>query len=97
VEVDDVASRTTDLYTRAQVSTALLSAADAIAAEFPHVPHSVVYEKVGDARAIAARRLPNVAAYRQVLEREARLALTGYGSGSRPEMSPGTSGLTSAR
>jgi hypothetical protein len=75
----------------------LLSAADTIAAEFPHLPHSVVYEKVGDARAIAARQLPNVAAYRQVLEREARIALAGYGSGPRGEMSPGTSGLTSAR
>jgi hypothetical protein len=92
-----MASRATDLYTRAQVSTALLSAADTIAAEFPHIPHSVVYEKVGDARAIAARRLPNVAAYRDTLEREARLALAGYGPGARPEMSPGTSGLTSAR
>ena len=89
-----MASRATDLYTRAQVSTALLNAADTIAAEFPHVPHAVIYEKVGDARAIAARRLPNVAAYREVLEREARLALAGYGSGARPEMSPGTSGLT---
>jgi hypothetical protein len=90
-------SRTTDLYTRSQVSTALLSAADTIAAEFPHIPHSVVYEKVGEARAIAARQLPNVAAYRQVLEREARIALTGYGSASRAEMSPGTSGWTNAR
>jgi hypothetical protein len=90
-----MASRATDLYTRSQVSTALLSAADTIAAEFPHIPHAVVYEKVGDARAIAARQLPNVSAYRQVLEREARIALAGYGSGPR-EMSPGTSGLTSA-
>jgi hypothetical protein len=92
-----MASRAADLYTRSQVSTALLSAADTLAAEFPHIPHSVIYEKVGDARAIAARRLPNVAAYREALEREARLTLAGYGAGSRPEMSPGTSGLTTAR
>jgi hypothetical protein len=82
-----------DRLARAAVSSALLNAADTLVVEFPHVPHAVIYEKVGEARAIAARTLPNVEAYRAVLEREARLALADFGSVAHAEMAPGTSGL----
>jgi hypothetical protein len=57
-----------DRFARAAVSSALLNAADTLAVEFPHIPHAVIYEKVGEARAIAARTLPNVQAYRAALE-----------------------------
>jgi hypothetical protein len=73
---------------------ALLNAADTLAAEFPHLPHAVVYEKVGDARPIAARQLPNVDAYREALKREARVALAGYRVAAWHELSPGTAGST---
>jgi hypothetical protein len=60
---------------RLQVSRALLAVVDQLASEFPELPLAEVYVKVGEARVIAARRLPNVLAYRDVLEREARVRL----------------------
>jgi hypothetical protein len=59
----------------ALVSRALLSAVDELAEEFPHVPLRVVYDRVGDARPMAARKLPNVTAYRTELEYRARVGL----------------------
>jgi hypothetical protein len=53
----------------------MLAVVDSLAAQFPDVPLSEVYVKVGDARVAAARRLPNVLAYRDVLEHEARSQL----------------------
>jgi hypothetical protein len=62
---------------RLHVSRALLAVVDKLASEFPDRPLAEVYVKVGEARVIAARRLPNVLAYRDVLEREARIRLAG--------------------
>jgi hypothetical protein len=68
-------SHSIPLSTLALVSRALLSAVDGLADEFPDVPLAVVYDRVGDARPIAARKLPNVNAYRCELERRARVEL----------------------
>jgi hypothetical protein len=57
------------------VSRALLDVVETLAAEFPAVPLRVIYDKVGDARPISARYLPNVFAYSKALEGEARVAL----------------------
>jgi hypothetical protein len=75
-----------------QTSHALLEVVDRLAAEFPHVPHVVVYETVGEVRPIAARRLPDVIAYRDSLEREGRLVLARYHVGRAVELGPGTAG-----
>jgi len=49
-----MASSATRLSRLAQVSAALLDAVDALTEEFPEVPVSIVYEKVGEARGVAA-------------------------------------------
>jgi hypothetical protein len=72
------------------VSRALLAAVDQLATEFPAIALPVIYERVGDARVIAARRLPNVAAYRDVLECEARARLAVDDASYRHEFSAGT-------
>jgi hypothetical protein len=59
----------------AQASVALLDAVDVLVAEFPEVPSSIVYEKVGEARSLAARYLPDLTRYRQAIEEGARLRL----------------------
>jgi hypothetical protein len=53
----------------------LLAAVDHLVAEFPHASLAEIYDPVGEARAVAARRLPNVLAYQRALEYEARLRL----------------------
>lgn len=68
-------SHAVPLSTLALVSRALLSAVDGLAEEFPDVPLRVVYDSVGDARPMAARKLPNVIAYRTELECRARARL----------------------
>jgi hypothetical protein len=60
---------------RLQTSRALLAAVDQLALEFPEVPLAEIYVRVGEARVAAARRLPNVSAYRDALERVARAQL----------------------
>jgi hypothetical protein len=74
-----------------QASRALLAVVDTLMAEFPEVPLSVVYEHVGEARAVAASRLPDVEGYREALEREARHRLRFDESIARFELSAGTS------
>ena len=73
----------------AQISAALLAAVDTLIAEFPEVPSAVVYEKVGEARGLAARRLPNLNAYQRAIEHEARLRLQ-FKSGASAEVTAGT-------
>jgi hypothetical protein len=75
----------------ARVSAALLAAVDVLSAEFPEVPSAVIYEKVGEARGIAARHLPDLVAYQHEIEREARLRLR-FRAGTSTEVSAGTSG-----
>jgi hypothetical protein len=75
---------------RLQVSRALLAAVDQLATEFPQAALSEIYLAVGDARVAAARRLPNVAGYRDVLEREARCRLMMQTATGAAEMSAGT-------
>jgi hypothetical protein len=69
----------------------LLDVVDQLKAEFPEVPLSVVYEQVGEARAVAARHLPDVGKYRESLAREARYLLRFDRSSDRLEMTAGTS------
>jgi hypothetical protein len=75
----------------ARISAALLAAVDVLSAEFPEVPSAVIYEKVGEARGLAARYLPDVLAYQHEIERDARLRLR-FRSGSSTEVSAGTVG-----
>jgi hypothetical protein len=63
-----MASRSVPRSTRAMISRALLNVVETIAADFPDVPLPVVYDKVGDARAMSAKYLPDVAGYRDALE-----------------------------
>ncbi len=70
-----MASSATRLSRLAQVSAALLDAVDALTEEFPEVPVSIVYEKVGEARGVAARYLPDPVGYRLAIEKEARRRL----------------------
>jgi hypothetical protein len=58
-----------------QASRALLAVVDRLKAEFPEVPLSVVHAQVGEARAVAARCLPDVEKYREALEGDARIRL----------------------
>jgi hypothetical protein len=60
---------------RLRVSRALLESVDQMSAEFPSVPLVVIYARVGEARVEAAKQLPNVSAYREVLEEKVRLEL----------------------
>ena len=76
----NMASSATRLSRLAQVSTALLDAVDALTEEFPEVPVSIIYEKVGEARGVAARYLPDPAGYRFAIEKEARRRLRFGGS-----------------
>jgi hypothetical protein len=73
------------------VSRALLATVDLLAAEFPELPLSVVYVAVGQARGAAAKRLPNMLAYRDVLEHEARSLLRFEDPAGWRELTPGTS------
>jgi hypothetical protein len=70
-----MASSATRLSRLAQVSAALLDAVDALTEEFPEVPVSIIYEKVGEARGVAARHLPDPVGYRLAIETEARRRL----------------------
>jgi hypothetical protein len=76
---------------RLDVSRALLSVVDLLAREFPDIALPTIYEKVGEAREIAARHLPDVIAYSREIEREARARLILDYSASWAEVSAGTS------
>jgi hypothetical protein len=58
-----------------RVSKALLESVDQLALDFPDVPLVVIYARVGEARVEAARQLPDVSAYRAVLEQRVRADL----------------------
>lgn len=92
-----MSARTEAVYPLMQTSHALLEVVDRLAAEFPHVPHVTVYETVGSVRPIAARKLPDVAAYRDTLEREGRLVLARYHVAGPAELGPGTAGPATVR
>jgi hypothetical protein len=93
VEMVLVTVRTTDVPIATLVDRVLLDVVDQLAARFSHLPHVVVYEKVGDARTVAHRLLPDLAAYGAAVEREAAHALTMHESAvGHAEVSPGTSG-----
>jgi hypothetical protein len=77
---------------RLDVSRVLLATVDRLAREFPDVAPHVVYEKVGAAREVAERRLPDLDAYAHALEREARALLQLEATMSWREVSAGTSG-----
>jgi hypothetical protein len=77
---------------RLQTSRALLAAVDQLAEEFPHLSLPAIYVAVGDARVLAARRLPNVRLYREALESEARARLRLEANAGLIEVSAGTSG-----
>jgi hypothetical protein len=55
-----------------QVNRVQLAVIGQLGAEFPDLPRHLIYEKVHQARARAAKELPSVAAYASVLERETR-------------------------
>jgi hypothetical protein len=64
--------RRTPKSVQVQVNRAQLAVIGQLGAEFPDLPRHLIYEKVHQARARAAKELPNVAAYTTVLERETR-------------------------
>lgn len=64
-------ARSAPLARLVQVNRALDATVERLEAEFPGVPTQVIYEKVGDARVDAAKRLPNLTAYSEVLARQA--------------------------
>jgi hypothetical protein len=87
-----VTVRTADVSVSTQVDRVLLDVVDRLAARFSYLPHVVVYEKVGHARAAAQRLLPDLLAYGAAVEREAAHSLTMHEVPGHPELSPGTSG-----
>jgi hypothetical protein len=60
---------------RLLISRALLEVADQLAEEFPQIAAATIYVSVGNARVLAAGQLPDHAAYRATLHREACRAL----------------------
>jgi hypothetical protein len=67
------------------VNRALLDLVDRFHSEFPELPLLVVYERVADARAVATRHLPNVAAFSDAVERQDALSCVRWpATGSRP-------------
>ena len=69
----------------------MLSVVDKLAAEFPDVPWQLVDDKVENARTTAAPYLPNVVAYSDALERQARAELMLERTPGWRETSSGTS------
>lgn len=57
------------------VSRAQLDAVERLETQFPDVPWHVIYEKVTHARIPAAKQLPDLAGYADILEQHARAAL----------------------
>jgi hypothetical protein len=80
---------------RLDVSRVLLATVDRLSSEFPDVAPHTVYEKVGAAREIAERRLPDLEGYTRALEHEARALLQLEATMSWREVSAGTSGVQS--
>jgi hypothetical protein len=70
------------------MSRALLVAIENLVAEFPHIPLADIYVQVGEARAVAARQLPNVLAYQRALEDEAREQLQAFDHAGRAPDAP---------
>jgi hypothetical protein len=66
------------------VNRALLDVVDRLQAEFPEVPLLVVYGGVTDARALATRHLPNVAAFSDAVERRTRTQLCARAGNAQP-------------
>jgi hypothetical protein len=64
-------ARSAPLARLVQVNRAVQTTVKRLEAEFPGVPAQVIYDKVGDARVDAAKRLPNLSAYSEVLARQA--------------------------
>jgi hypothetical protein len=57
------------------LSRALLAALNLLDAEFPDVDSLLIYDKVAEARVAARNQLPNVEAYRRVIEQHARVSI----------------------
>jgi hypothetical protein len=53
------------------VNRAQLDVVDRLEAQFPAVPWNVIYEMVSHSRVVAAKQLPDIAAYADTLERQA--------------------------
>jgi hypothetical protein len=70
------------------VNRALLDLVDRFHSEFPELPLLVVYERVADARAVATRHLPNVAAFSDAVERQARTQLCAMAGNGQPAGCP---------
>jgi hypothetical protein len=64
-------ARSAPLARLVQVNRALDATVERLEAAFPGVPTQLIYEKVGDARIAAAKQLPNLNAYSEVLARRA--------------------------
>jgi hypothetical protein len=82
-----LARRGTSLYRLLAVNRALLDVVDRLQSEFPEVPLLVVHERVADARAVATRHLPNVAAFCDMVEQQARTHLISVVSSGQPVVS----------
>jgi hypothetical protein len=76
--------RRTPLHRLVVVNRALLDVVDRLQTEFPEVPLLVVYERVADARAVATRQLPNVAAFSDAVEQQARARLCAMAGKAKP-------------
>jgi hypothetical protein len=69
-------------------SRALLDVVDRLSAEFPEVPLSVIHQKIGEARPVAVRHLPDVDRYQETLELEATIRLRLGGTNGRGSSTP---------
>jgi hypothetical protein len=65
------------------VYSALLDVADELIAEFPGAPPTLVYDSLGAARRMADQALPDLAAFKWTIAREARASLSRIPSASR--------------
>jgi hypothetical protein len=66
------------------VNRALHDIIDRLQSQFPEVALLAIYEQVADVRALATRHLPNVAAFRDVVEQQAREHLCAVAGGASP-------------
>lgn len=83
-----MAIRTMSLSRLGLVYSTLLDAADTLIAEFPDAPAAVVYDSVGAARQVADKSLPDLAAFKWAIEREARVTLTKIGTAGERSTRP---------
>jgi hypothetical protein len=72
------------LYRLLAVNRAVLDVVDHLQLEFPKVPLLIVHKSVADARTVATRHLPNVAAFRDAVEQQARTHLIAVASSTQP-------------